>query len=408
VEPTSATPRSCYFGAVSGSTGPSGSQASLREANSARVVDAVKRYGHITQVELAAATGLSPATISNIVKSLQSQGVVQTQNTVRSGRRAQMVTLARATGLAVGVYIGRRALHVIVADATQEAISEQVLPLPVDHRVDTTLDRAAMLVMELTEGLGAQLPELMGIGVALPAPVDPTSQRIAVRGLMRDWDEVDVRDVLSRRLSRQVVVDNDANAGAVAEARYGELRGVSSGVYVRASYQTGAGIIMGGHLYRGPQGTAGEIGHVQVAPQGAICQCGARGCLNTVVGADALIDLLRISRGPLSLRDLIALAKEGDPGCRQVLADAGTTIGAVLADMTTWSDLQRIVVGGELAEAGELFLSPMRDAVTGRPLLANTEITLVPSKLGERTEALGALALAMDAFGQHFITKEVS
>lgn len=402
------TRRNCYFEAVSGSTGPTGSQASLREANSARIVDAVKRYGHITQVELAAATGLSPATVSNIVKSLQIQGVVHTQNTVRSGRRAQMVTLARATGLAVGTYIGRRALHVIVADATQEAIAEQVLPLPVDHRVDTTLDRAAMLVMELTEGLGAQLSELIGIGVALPAPVDPGTQRVAVRGLMRDWDQVDVRDVLSRRLNRQVVVDNDANAGAVAEARYGGLRGVSSGVYVRASYQTGAGIILDGHLHRGPHGTAGEIGHTQVSPQGPICQCGARGCLNTVVGADALIDLLRISRGPLSLRDLITFANEGDPGCRQVLADAGSIIGGVVADLATWSDLERIVVGGELVEAGDVFLGPMRDTVTGRPLLATSEITLLPSSLGERTEALGAFALAMDAFGQHYTTKESS
>ncbi len=239
----------------------------MREANSARVVDAVKRYGHITQVELAAATGLSAATISNIVKSLQAQGVVQTQNTVRSGRRAQMVTLRRATGLGVGVYIGRRALHIIIADAAQEAMSQQVLPLPVDHRVDTTLDRAAMLIMELTENLGAQLSELIGIGVALPAPVDPDSQLIAVRGIMRDWDDVDVRDVLSRRLHKEVVVDNDANAGAVAEARYGGLRGASSGVYVRASYQTGAGIILDGHLHRGPHGTAGEIGHVQVSPR---------------------------------------------------------------------------------------------------------------------------------------------
>lgn len=380
----------------------------MREANSARVVDAVKRYGHITQVELAAATGLSAATISNIVKSLQAQGVVQTQNTVRSGRRAQMVTLRRATGLGVGVYIGRRALHIIIADAAQEAMSQQVLPLPVDHRVDTTLDRAAMLIMELTENLGAQLSELIGIGVALPAPIDPDSQLIAVRGIMRDWDDVDVRDVLSRRLHKEVVVDNDANAGAIAEARYGGLRGATSGVYVRASYQTGAGVILDGHLHRGPHGTAGEIGHVQVSPQGPICQCGARGCLNTVVGADALIDLLRISRGPLSLRDLISLANEGDPGCRQVLADAGSTIGGVLADMSTWSDPQRIVVGGELAEAGEVFLAPMRDAVVGRPLLAAGAITLRASQLGERTEALGALALAMDAFSQPYSSQEVS
>lgn len=391
---------------MSGSTGPSGSQASLREANSARVVDAVKRYGHITQVELAAATGLSPATISNIVKSLLSRGLVETQNTVRSGRRAQLVTLARRTGLAAGIYIGRRGMHLLISDATQDTLVEQVLPLPVDHRVDTTLDRAAMLLMELVESLGADLDEVVGIGIALPAPVDPLTQRISVRGIMRDWDDVDVREVLSQRLRKGVVVDNDANVGALAESRYGALRGVSNGVYVRASYQSGAGIIIDGHIHRGPRGTAGEIGHIQVSPQGPICQCGARGCLNTVVGADALIDLLRISRGPLTLRDLITFANEGDPGCRQVLADAGSTIGTVLADMSTWTDPTRIVVGGELCEVGDVFLAPIRDALSQRPLLATGVIDVVASQLGERAEALGALALAMDAFGTTYPTSD--
>ncbi|MFC7581237.1 ROK family transcriptional regulator [Schaalia naturae] len=387
---------------MDGSVGPTGSQASLREANSARVVDTVKRYGHITQVELAAATGLSPATISNIVKQLTAQGVVQTQNTVRSGRRAQMVTLARRTGLAVGVYIGRRTLRIDVSDATQDVTAGQVFPLPVDHRVDTTLDRTSLLIMELVEGLGAELPEIVGIGVALPAPIDPDTQRVSVRGIMRDWDDVDVRDVLSRRLGHRVVVDNDANMGALAEARYGALRGCHEGVYVRASYQTGAGILIDGRIHRGQRGTAGEIGHVQVDPQGAICQCGGRGCLNTVVGADALVDSLRISRGPLTLHDVISLAIEGDPGCRQVIADAGSAIGTALADLSTWTDPQRIVVGGELAQVGDVLLAPIRDAVRGRPMLASADIDVLPSILGDRAESMGALALAMDRFGQPY------
>ena len=353
---------------------------------------------------MAAATGLSPATISNIVKSLLAQGVVDTHNTVRSGRRAQMVTLARRTGLAAGVYIGRRGLHLIISDATQEALAEQILPLPIDHRVDTTLDRVAMLIMELVESMGAELDDVVGIGIALPAPVDPDTQRISVRGIMRDWDDVDVRDVLSTRLNKDVVIDNDANAGALAESRYGALRGVTNGVYVRASYQSGAGIILDGKVHRGPRGTAGEVGHVQVSPQGPICQCGARGCLNTVVGADALIELLRISRGPLTLRDLIAFANEGDPGCRQVLADAGSTVGTVLADMSTWNDPTLICVGGELSEVGDVFLSPIRDALSQRPILSSKGIMVLASELGERAEPLGALVLAMDAFGSSYST----
>lgn len=387
------------------SGGPAGSQASLREVNTARVVDTVKKYGHITQVELVAATGLSPATISNIVKQLHAQGVVETRNTVRTGRRAQMVTLARTTALAVGVSIGSRDLRVEVSDATREVRAGEVLPLPVDHRADTTLDRTALLIMELIEGLGADLGEVAGIGVALPAPVDPVTHKITVPGIMRGWEGLDVVDVLSSRLNRPVLVENDANAGAIAEARYGALRGVADAIYVRASHQTGAGILIGGRLHRGPGGTAGEIGHVQVDPQGSICRCGGRGCLNTVIGADALTDLLRISRGSLALHDIISLADEGDPGCRQVITDAGRALGSALADLAVLVNPRAVVVGGELAQAGELLLEPIRSLITSRPLLASAEVSVTASLLGANAAPLGVFALALEAFDPNSTTR---
>ncbi|WP_312349880.1 ROK family transcriptional regulator [Actinomyces sp.] len=390
---------------MSGNIAAPGSQSSLREANSARIVDTVKRYGRITQVELASATGLSAATVSNIVKQLTSQGVVQTQTTIRSGRRAQLVTLARSTGLALGIEVGRRQMRLELSDAAHESTAHQHLPLPVDHRVDTTLDRAALLVMELTEGIGATLDDVIGVGVSLPAPVDPVTGLISVPGIMPGWDDVDVGEVLRRRLNRPVVVDNDANAGALGESRFGALRGVAMGIYVRCSYMTGGGIIMDGHVLHGDRGIAGEIGHVQVDPTGPICRCGSRGCLNTIVGADMIVDLLRLTRGRMSLQDVIHSANEGDPGCRQVIQDAGSAIGNVLADLCMALAPTVIVVGGELAQTGETLLSPIRDAVGGRPLLGG-KVEVVPSELGDRAEVLGALAMAQDAGEPAYVHKE--
>lgn len=365
----------------------------------------MKRYGRITQVELASATGLSAATVSNIVKQLTSQGVVQTQTTIRSGRRAQQVTLARSTGLALGIEIGRRHMRIELSDLAHELTAHQNLPLPVDHRVDTTLDRAALLVMELTERIGATLDDVIAIGVSLPAPVDPANGLISVHGIMPGWDDLDIGEVLRRRLRRPVVVDNDANAGALGESRFGALRGVRTGIYVRCSYMTGAGIIIDGQILHGERGIAGEIGHVQVDPSGPICQCGARGCLNTVVGADMIVDLLRLTRGRMSLQDVIHSALEGDPGCRQVIQDAGSTIGNVLADLCMVVAPTLIVVGGELAETGEILLAPLRDAVRGRPLLGGT-VDVVPTELHDRAEALGSLAMAQDAGEPTYAHKE--
>ncbi|GIG19360.1 NagC family transcriptional regulator [Cellulomonas chitinilytica] len=376
----------------------SGSQSSLREANRALIVETVHRHGGLTQVELAGATGLSAATVSTIVKELLAAGVVDTRSTTRSGRRAQMVTLARRVGLAVGIHIGHRHLRIALGDVTHEVVAEQTLPLPHEHRVDTSLDRAALLIADLLERVGSSLDEVVGIGIGVPAPVDAATGMISVRGIMRGWDEVHIAHVLSKRLARPVFVDNDANLGALAESALGASRGYRDSVYVRASYGTGAGIVLGGQLHRGFAGTAGEIGHVQVDPQGDICRCGSRGCLDTVVGAQALLEPLRASHGTMALRDVIQRALDGDPGCARVIADAGASIGAVVAGLAMAVNPQCVVVGGELAETGEMLLGPLREAIRHRVLLNQiAPLEVLPAELGHRAEVVGAIELVLQS-----------
>lgn len=194
--------------------GARGSQSSLREANSASVVEAVRLYGQITQVELSVVTGLSPATVSNLVKSLQAAGVVQTNATVRSGRRAQAVSLVRSSDLAVGVHIGRRMLEVLVADASWSVTANQRLPLPAEHRFDTTLDRVALLVAELTEQVGASMDEVAAVGLAMPSPAGGPE---ALAG----WEQIDAVEVLAKRLGRRLTALREAEAVGIAETRFG-------------------------------------------------------------------------------------------------------------------------------------------------------------------------------------------
>lgn len=376
----------------------SGSQSSLREANRARVVDAVKRHGGLTQVELTGATGLSPATVSTIVKELLAAGMVEVRPAVRSGRRAQLVTLAHRVGLVAGVVVGYRHMRVAIADVTHDVVAEQTLPLPADHRCDTSLDRAALLVVDLLERVGVGVDELLAIGLGIPAPVDASSGLVAVRGVLRGWDGVPVAQVLEKRLARPVFVDNDANLGALAESTVGAAREHHHSLYVRASHGVGAGVVIGGRLHRGLGGTAGEIGHVQVDPGGRICVCGSRGCLDTVVGIPALLEPLRTSHGNLTLRDVVALANDGDPGCREIVADAGATVGGVVANLATVMGPERVVVGGELAETGDVFLGPVREAVRRRTLLNQlTPLDVVPAELGTRAELMGAVVLALQS-----------
>lgn len=376
-----------------------GSQTSLREANRARIVSAVQQRGSLTQVELAGVTGLSAATISNIVKELTAAGVLHTSPTSRSGRRAQEVTLARNLGLVAGVHLGERSLRVALADATLRVVAEQRMPLAPEHRADSSLDRAAMLVDEMVDAVGAAPDELLAVGVGVPAPVDVRTGRVSAPGVMRGWDGVDIPHTLGRRLPAPVVVDNDANLGALAEARLGAGRDVRDLAYLRVAHGVGLGLVIRGAVLHGRTGAAGEIGHLVVDPGGLPCRCGRSGCLETVVAAPALLARLAPVHGHLTLRDVVARAHDGEPDILEVLADTGRRLGNAMAAVCTVVDPELVVVGGELARAGEVVLGPLRRELADSMLPSTAgPVEVVASQLGDQAEVRGALVLALDAY----------
>ncbi|WP_166844417.1 ROK family transcriptional regulator [Isoptericola sp. BMS4] len=360
-------------------------------------MSAVQQRGSLTQIELAGVTGLSPATVSNIVKELTAAGVLHTAHSTRNGRRALQVTLARGLGLVAGVHFGTRSLRVSLADASMRVLADQRMPLAPDHRADTGLQRAALLVREMLLDVDAAPDELLGVGVGVPAPVDVRTGRIATVGMMRGWDEVDVGGTLSDDLGAPVHVDNDANLGALAEARSGAGAGHDAVAYLRVSHGIGGGIVLGGRIVHGRGGVAGEIGHVTIDENGPICRCGNRGCLETFAGAGVLLAMLSESRGPLTLRDVIDAARAGDPGCRRVLFDAGQHLGVATASLCNLVDPEIVVVGGQLADAGEILLGPMRTVVEQRTMPSvSGPVSVVPSEHGATAEVRGALTLALD------------
>jgi predicted NBD/HSP70 family sugar kinase len=340
-----------------------GSQTSLREANRATILDHIHRFGAMTQIELAEATGLSTATISTLVRQLVDENRLTTQNTVRNGRRATLVTIVRQQGLAIGLHISRHDLRMCVVDAAEQILAEHNLPLARDHKTDTTINRAMTLINETLSNLGAETEELLGIGVAVSAPVDTRSHAIMLPGILPGWDGADIITPLSNTFHVPVIVDNDSNCAAMCESRMGVAQGEQDSVYVNAGGGVGAGIITKGKIWHGVTGLAGEIGHIQVDPLGSICSCGNRGCLDTVVGEDRLVSLLNVTHGNLTLTDLVSTARKGDPGCRKVVADAATRIGNVCADLCIAIDPQIVVIGGELSLSGDDFVEPFSQSL---------------------------------------------
>jgi predicted NBD/HSP70 family sugar kinase len=377
-----------------------GSLTALRGANRLRVIEAVQHRGGASRVGLVRATGLSRSTVSSVVSELLAEQVlVERPDRLGghapggAGRPAALLTLNPALGALLGVHLRHDGVRVAVADLAGTLLTETVDELDVDHHAQHALDRVAARVPALLGEAGLSQRPLLGAGVAVSAPV-PTAA--AGQDLLQVWRGVDLPSELGAALGVPVHLGNDANLGAIAEWTFGAGRGSENLVYVMMADGVGAGLILGGQLYQGAHGAAGELGHVVVSPDGPVCRCGSRGCLETVSGAEALLASLRYRHGAdLSLASLLSLIRDGDPGARRVIEDAGRAVGKALAAICAVLDPRLIVVGGQLAAAGAPLLDGIRAELSRwLPPSLGEGLTVVGGQLGTRAEVLGAIALA--------------
>ncbi|MEE1756508.1 ROK family transcriptional regulator [Streptomyces sp. SP18CS02] len=378
-----------------------GSQTSLHRANLERVVRAVRMAGSLTQAEIARTTGLSAATVSNIVRELKDGGTVEVTPTSAGGRRARSVSLSGDAGIVIGVDFGHTHLRVAVGNLAHQVLAEESEPLDVDASSAQGFGRAEQLVKRLIETTGIGQDKVIGVGLGVPGPIDVSSGTLGSTSILPGWTGINPSEELAGRLGVPVYVDNDANLGALGELVWGGGRGVRDLAYIKVASGVGAGLVIDGQIYRGPGGTAGEIGHITLDESGPVCRCGNRGCLETFTAARYVLPLLRPGHGPdLTMERVVQLAREGDPGCRRVIADVGRHIGSGVANLCNLLNPSRVVLGGALAEAGELVLGPIRESVSRYAIpSAARQLSVAPGALGGRAEVLGALALVLSEMG---------
>jgi predicted NBD/HSP70 family sugar kinase len=374
-----------------------GSLTDLRNANRNEALSLLRLQGALTQAEISRATGLSPASVSNIVRDLKEEGVARVRLVRRNGRRATEVTLNPSAGLVAGIDFGNRHVRVAIADLAHTVLAESQRSLEYGHEASAATHVATGMLNDLADGAGRGLIDVQTLAIGLPGPINRDSAQVASLTILPGWAGFNVKAAFEASLGIPVVVDNDANLGALAEGLWGVGRGLSDFAYIKVSTGIGAGLVLNGQLYRGTAGTAGEIGHTTMEEDGPMCRCGNRGCLEMLAGAPALLDLLRASHGgDLTLEDVLRLSDSGDIGCRRVIVDAGRHIGVALANLWNLLSPQLIIVGGELALAGDVLLGAIRESMTRRAVSVTAQATQVVSGvLAERTGVLGALALAL-------------
>lgn len=279
------------------------------------------------------------------------------------------------------------------------------------HRLWRGTERQGVLdlFVEVVQEALEAVPEAEAVGFGIPALMD-RDRAVALDCVHLPLEGVPFRDLVSERLDRPVVVDNDANCALLAEARAGAAKGAADALLLTLGTGIGGGILMRGELYRGA-GSAGELGHVVVELDGERCTCGSHGCLETVVSGPAFAraGVVAAEEHPVSAlgqaksagREITGalvteLAGEGDDAAVAVLTEAGRKLGVALAGLANAFSPEVIVIGGGAAAAGDLLLEPARAELRQHALRPNRDVPVVPAHFADEAGMLGAALIALE------------
>jgi predicted NBD/HSP70 family sugar kinase len=378
-----------------------GSQSSLRAANEHRIVTALRIAGPLTQAELARRTSLAPSTVSGIVSILAERGIVRAGDEP-GGRKGRLIHLDLEDRYVLGVELGNGHLSLALATLSSRVVDFVRRPLALGADAETSLRLVESLLADMLASAGASRTDLVRGGVAVPAPLDVHGVLSTSPLIFPSWAGIDIATLFTERFGFPFAVDNDANLGALADYLWGAGQGSHSMVFVGMNYGFGAGIVLEGTLFHGATGVSGEIGHTTVDENGDFCQCGNRGCLNTIASINRALELLAPIYPEIdSTEKLLEAAAQGLPQAIRVLTDMGRASGVAIANVVNLLNPEVIVIGGDLTRAGEVVTDPMITMATRLSMPAAAGVRLLTTPLGERVFALGGVALALGLNSPH-------
>jgi len=304
------------------------------------------------------------------------------------------------------VDLGGSKILSVVAQGDGHRLGEDRRPTDAEAGPDAVLER---IVGSLTEALataGLGQGDLAAVGICSPGPCDVDAGVISSAPNLPGWRDVSICRYLEERLGVPTRLENDANAAALGEHVYGAGRGCRHLIYMTVSTGIGGGLIINGRLYRGATGVAGELGHMTIEPDGPLCGCGNRGCLEALVSGTAIAArgeeivaqggsaLLAQEQGEVTAETVSRAADQGDIACQGVIRRAGYYLGIGLASYVNIFNPEVIIIGGGLAKVGDLLLAPARAEMEARAMReALKAVQLRPAELGDYDGVMGMVAL---------------
>jgi glucokinase-like ROK family protein len=382
------------------------------EAPHQRVLRLLRDEGPVSRAELGDRLELTRPRLLAEVDRLVGAGLIAEAGMAasRGGRRSTLVEMHPRLRFAA-VDLGASSIDIEVTNGRLEVVEAYEEPADIRSGPKAILNRVnELLAKARTDGAYEKLD---AVGIGVPGPVSFRDGVPVSPPIMPGWDRYPVRELMAREHGCPAVVDNDVNIMAIGERHGGVAHSVDEFLFVKIGTGIGCGIHLAGGVYRGVDGCAGDIGHIQVDAHGPICACGNTGCLEALFSGAALArDAHAAARsgespalaerlaanGDVGARDVADGAAEGDVTCIRLIRDGGRRVGLVLATLVSFANPSMIVIGGGLAQLGHVLLAEIRSVVYRRSLpLATGNLPVVLSELGPRAGVTGAAVLASDA-----------
>lgn len=361
---------------------------------------------------LAERLAYSKTKANSVIASLLDQGLLEETGLQGStgGRRPETVQLNGKLGVLVGADLGATSLDVAIMDPGLNVLARHSEAADVRSGPGVVLARVRQLMRQLLVQCDKTPRQVIGIGIGVPGPVDFASGQLVNPPLMPHWDSFSIRDYLREDYTAPVFVDNDVNLMALGEL-WRLQRSLSNFLVIKVGTGIGCGIVCHGEVYRGANGSAGDVGHICVDVNGPRCHCGNLGCIEIMAGGPAiarmgmeaaacgesalLAECLQ-GNGVITPMDVAQASRNGDAAANRIIQHAGNLIGQMLASVVNFFNPSHVFIGGGVTRTGPLFLASVRQSVYQRSLALSTrhlEIQYTP--LAEQGGLVGAGVLAM-------------
>lgn len=375
-----------------------GDLAMIKLMNTAIVLESIIEYAPLSRARISEHTGLNKATVSSLVQDLIDRELVVEIGPGQSsgGRKPVMLLFNSSAGYAVGVDLGVNYIRGVLTDLEGKVIEEYEKPL-----VSQLLQDVLPELISCIEGLIAAMPDspygLVGIGVGVPGIVNGQGEILFAPNL--GWKHVPLQTMVEDIFRVPVTIDNEANAGAQGEQKYGAGRPYAHQIYISVGIGIGTGIIVNRELYKGASGFSGELGHLSIDYNGKLCRCGNRGCWELYASENALLEEAA-GTGYSDLESLIAGAEEGEPETLALFRRVGESLGVGIANIVNVFNPDIVIIGNRMSRAQAWISGAIRETVERRTLSQhyNGMGGILFAELHDQSAVRGAAFYAINQF----------